>query len=381
MAYFIRMEIKTMNKIKILYIVSNLKKCGPINILYNLIKYIDKEKYKIYIVSLSPEVENTRIKEFEALNCKIYNLQLNRVKTILSKKYILKIIKENNIDIIHSHGFRADIINSKFKQYKTISTLHNYPYYDYTMAYGNKIGLVITKIHLNVLKKIDIVCGCSKFIKDMLYQYKRIDIDYIQNGVDDEIFKPTNENEKNKIREKLNLPKDKIIFIVTGEFNFRKNTSIIIESFNLRKNNNEILLFLGDGKLLETSKSVAKENLNIIFKGRVKNVEDYLKCSDYYISASLAEGLPNSVLEALATGIPCILSKIPPHEEILNNTNQIFNPNDKQDLLNIIEYITKQDYKELGKKSILTIDKSLDAKTMAKNYSSKYQRLKEGCES
>ena len=370
-----------MNKIKILYIVSNLKRCGPINILYNLIKYIDKEKYEIYIVSLSPEVENTRTNEFKELKCKIYNLELNRIKTILAKKYILKIIKDNKIDIIHSHGLRADIINSKLKKYNTISTLHNYPYYDYTMAYGNKLGLLISKIHLKVLSKIDTVCGCSKSIKSMLYEYKKIEIDYVQNGVDTQIFKPINENEKNKIREKLNISKDKIIFIVIGEFNLRKNTSIIIESFNLRKKDNEILLFLGDGKLLETNKLLAKENKNIIFAGRVENVEDYLKCSDYYISASLAEGLPNSVLEALATGIPCILSKILPHEEILNNTNQIFNPNDKQELLNTIEYITKQNSKQLRKESILTIHKNLNAKSMATNYSTKYQLLKEGCDS
>ena len=48
----------------------------------------------------------------------------------------------------------------------------------------------------------------------------------------------------------------------------------------------------------------------------IGHVQEYLGASNYFISASLAEGLPNSVLEAMACGLPCILSNIPPHVEI-----------------------------------------------------------------
>ncbi|MEG0844250.1 MAG: glycosyltransferase [Romboutsia sp.] len=362
-------------KIKILYIVSNLKKCGPINILYNLTKYIDKEIYEIFIVSLSKECENTRKEEFESLGCKTYNLNLKKINAIFSsKKLILNIIKENNIDIIHSHGIRADLINTKLRKYKTVSTLHNYPFEDYKMYYGKIKGFLIAKFHISILKKINKVFACSKSVKEML-SYKNINFDYVQNGVDYEVFTISKDEEKYEIRKELNLPQNKKIYIVVGEISYGKNVSTIINCFNNRKNNNEILLIIGNGKLYSRSIALSKDNENILFKGKVDNVDKYLKSSDYYISASLSEGLPNSVLEAMSTGIPCILSKIKPHEEIINNHNQLFISKDINNLSETINHVINEDYQYLKKESRLTIENNLSAKNMAINYELKYRAL------
>lgn len=364
-----------MVKTKILYVVPNLKRCGPINILYNLAKYIDKDNYEIYIVSLSPQVENTREDEFKNLGCKLYNLNLSKIKSIFcARRKVYKIAKENNVDIIHSHGLRPDIINSKIKNYKTISTLHNYPYDDYKMAYGKFIGYIASRYHVKILKNIDKVCACSKSIKDMM-DNKGINIDYVKNGVDDKVFTPTSENEKYYLRKKLNLPISDRIFIVIGEFNIRKNLSLIIDCFKNRNNRDEKVVFIGNGKTYEQSVKQSKENPNIIFKGRVENVDEYLKASDYYISSSLAEGLPNSVLEAMSTGIPCILSNIPPHEEISNDKNQLFNPKDMKELSKTIDYVVSKDYQCLKKECILTIENTLSASKMVVNYEAKYESL------
>lgn len=298
-----------MKKINLLYIVSNLKRCGPINILYNLLKYLDKEKYEVYIVSLSPECENTRKEEFENLGCKIYNLNLGKIK-----------------------------------------------------------GYLIAYFHIRILKKIDSIAACSKSVKLMLLD-KKVNFDYVQNGVDDEIFIATNNEEKIRLRKKLNLPIDKKIFIVVGNLDYRKNVTMIIESFNKRNNENEILLFIGYGKLYNKSINLSKYNQNIIFKGQVDNVGTYLRLSDYYISASLAEGLPNSVLEAMSTGLPCILSNIKPHEEIINNYNQLFNLKDINSLSKCMDKVINIAYQYLKKESRSTIENYLSSKKGLKNMS------------
>lgn len=343
--------------------------------MYNLIKYIDRQVYDISIVSLCKESENSRKEEFSNLNCKIYNLNLKKIQSIFrGRKKILKIIEDNHIDIVHSHGLRADFINMKLKKNKSISTLHNYPYDDYSMSYGSIIGFLIGYIHINILKKINIVCACSKSVKSMLLD-KKVYIDYVQNGVDDDLFKSCDESLKKILRKELDIQEDKKVFIVVGNLNYAKNTKIIIECFNNRKNLDEVLLIIGSGKLYNKSINQSKDNKNIIFKGQVNDVYKYLKVSDYYISASLAEGLPNSVLESLSTGIPCILSNIKPHEEIINNPHQLFNPEDIDELSKCIDYIISQNHKDLMKKSRLTIEKYLTAKKMAKNYEIKYKSL------
>ena len=69
------------------------------------------------------------------------------------------------------------------------------------------------------------------------------------------------------------------------------------------------------------------------------DVLPYLQAVDYFISASSDEGLPNSVLEALATGLPVLLSDIPSHREILERTHNsgvFFDPKVPQSLSRLI---------------------------------------------
>src|SRR5690625_7535896 len=73
---------------------------------------------------------------------------------------------------------------------------------------------------------------------------------------------------------------------------------------------------LGGGELQSACKALAGQTNNILIKGAVQNVAQYLQASDYFVSCSKAEGLPMAVIEALACGLPCLLSDISPHAEI-----------------------------------------------------------------
>ena len=76
------------------------------------------------------------------------------------------------------------------------------------------------------------------------------------------------------------------------------------------------LVVLGEGPLLSECQTITNDAPNILFAGAVDNVDQYLYKSACYVSASLSEGLPNSVLEAFRAGLPAILSDIPAHREL-----------------------------------------------------------------
>lgn len=95
-----------------------------------------------------------------------------KIKRIISAKtYINKFIKENHISIVHSHGFRADRLLVKIAGIQSVSTLHNYPYYDYPMTYGNIKGFIMAKMYRSYLQKIDELKSC---IKIYFYYVKRV---------------------------------------------------------------------------------------------------------------------------------------------------------------------------------------------------------------
>lgn len=363
-----------MSKINLMYIISTLESCGPVNVLFNIVKFVDKSKFNVFIVELSNADKNSRKSQFEKLGCKVIQFSMSRIKGLFyNLKYLNKLIKENNIHIVHSHGLRADGLNSKLKSVKTFSTIHNYMELDYTMTYGNIKGKLMANSNLKYIEKINHPIGCSKSVKQYFKDTYKLNIEYIQNGVDETVFYKQ-ENTKNQVRLKLNLPEDKKIFLVVGKLSERKNPIVIAEAFNLRNKKDEVLVFLGEGELKEELNKYCDKNENILLKGNVNNVKDYLIAGDYYISASLGEGLPNSALEALAMGMPSILSNIPPHAEILEydkEAGKLFEANSLEELSKSIDYIYNKDYTLLSNKSKDIINKYLSAEIM----SQKYQRM------
>lgn len=363
-----------MEKKKILYIVSTLKKSGPINIVKNIIRYLDRDSFEPIILTLSKEPKNSDKDFFENdLQVKVYSLNLGRLRGIFYlKDKINDFIVQNNIDLIHSHGLRPDIFSS-FSNVLKISTLHNNPFLDYSYSFGKIKGYLIAKIQLYFIKKFDKKISCSKSISEILRKQTGINFDFIQNGIyfKDEILC------KDKLRKKLGFSKNEIIFISVGVLNERKDPLTIIEVLNRIKKENFKLLFLGNGSLFKICKEKAK-NKNIVFLGNVDNVFEYLKASDYFISASLTEGLPNSVLEAMSCGLPCLLSDIPSHQEIIYKSKlskYIFKTKNSDELFDNINDIILDDYKNLSKISKDIIDSNFTAKIMSYKYQNLYKEV------
>lgn len=361
---------------KILYIVSTLQKSGPIIVLSNIVKYLDRDKYEPIVLTLSSEPKNSMKNFFENnLNVKVNTLGLTRVKSIfLAKKNIKKFIKDNNISIIHSHGFRADILTSKIQDIKSISTLHNYPYYDYSMTYGKLQGYIMSYVHLHYLKKISNAYACSESISKMLKTLNNYNIQFIRNGTNIDII-PT--ISKEKLREKLNLDKDITIFISVGHLSTRKDPLTIIEAFKKCNLKNSKLIFLGDGPL-KTNCLKSKNSEAIIIAGKVDNVHEYLCASDYLISASLAEGLPNTILEAMACGLPCILSNILPHIEIHSintESSMLFQTKNIDELCEKIQKMLSKNYNKMSIASQDIIFNNLSAQIMSQNYQKIYNDI------
>jgi len=311
-------------KNKILVINSTLETSGLTNVIYNICKNIDYSKFDIHIITLSPENAKSKIEDFKKLPIKITSLNLSRAEWILNgKKKLIKEVDKINPDIIHTQGLRGSYFAFKYlSNYKRIVTLQAILEKNYSDTYGKLIGRYFAKKELVAFKNATARTVVSKHLKNH-YQNIYKNIQCIQNGVDSNLYYPIDELKKTELKKKLNIPLDKIIIISLGQLTDRKDPLTIINSFKSIKNNNDYqLIFLGEGplksKCIETS-----IGLNITFPGNVNNAHEYLKIADCYISASLSEGFPNSVLEAGMTGLTCILSDIPQHKEI-------FEPNSKQ---------------------------------------------------
>lgn len=72
-----------MNKINLLYLVSTLKKSGPLNVLFGIASGLDKERFNILILSLSTEESDSMQVAFESINCEIIQLRHSDRKSVV----------------------------------------------------------------------------------------------------------------------------------------------------------------------------------------------------------------------------------------------------------------------------------------------------------
>lgn len=153
-------------------------------------------------------------------------------------------------------------------------------------------------------------------------RYPMDKVKLVKNGIDTNLFE-FNEESRVKIRKQLNVS-DEFLIGHVGRFAKQKNHKYLIKVFNevLKVKPNAKLLLIGKGPLKETVIRQAKSlgiYENIIIKEGITNMEEYYMAMDMLVFPSFYEGLPNVVVEAQATGLPCLISDEITNEVILTD--------------------------------------------------------------
>jgi glycosyltransferase involved in cell wall biosynthesis len=169
---------------------------------------------------------------------------------------------------------------------------------------------------------------------------------------------------KQKSREDLSLSKDSIIFIVSGRYTEVKRYDLILETFIklLRKNKNVVLLMCGldTEKLLSIIPIELIDNKSIHLYGAVEDVIPFYRSSDYLVLFSDTEGFPNVVGEAMACGLPCVVSDVGDCAKIVDKTGWIVPRGEIELLFNKLEEAVNLDVDEYKRRSFFATKKIND---------------------
>lgn len=133
----------------------------------------------------------------------------------------------------------------------------------------------------------------------------------LNNGIDTDIFRYS-EQDRQDIRRELSIEND-LVFVHIGRFNYQKNHKFLLDIFAeiVKQRPCAKLLLVGKGELEEDIRTkIEKLNLsgNVIITGVRSDVPAILSAADAFIMPSFFEGMPNTIIEAQATGLPCIIS-------------------------------------------------------------------------
>ena len=165
-------------------------------------------------------------------------------------------------------------------------------------------------------------------------------------GVDIDRFSPS--KDKRMSKKKIGIDSEEIVIGYVGRISQEKNLEVLKNAFDKLGYEKKKLLIVGDGA--EEQKEVLKSINNCQITGFVNNVEDYLKAMDVFVQPSHTETTSLATLEAMACGLPVIVSKVGFMKQyIVKEQNGLFFP--KSDSIVLASKISRIiDEPELRKK-------------------------------
>lgn len=290
------------------------------------IKLLQQLGYEVTVVTNfekpgnMPVIESEKLKEkLKNMNVSFIHLNINRnpftLNTFKIYKDIVKILKENNFEIIHCQSPVGGVLTriaarkSRKHQSKVIYTAHGFHFFK-----GAPLLNWVTYFPLEFVLS-SLTDGLITVNKEDYYRAKKMKAKKVFNlpgvGVELEKFKLALVLQTK--RKELQIPDNAFVLISVGELNKNKNHQIIIEALNQLKNKNIYYLICGEGKNEENlTKQISeyKLNKNIKLLGFRNDIAELYKVSDVFVFPSKREGLGLAAIEAMAAGLPIITSNV-----------------------------------------------------------------------
>ena len=164
-------------------------------------------------------------------------------------------------------------------------------------------------------------------------------------GIDTEKFSEHSDGQK--IREELGIG-NRFMLLSVGELNENKNHQAAIQA---AAGENLVYVIAGDGPLRSTLKETAeKVGTAVILPGYRSDISAFYDAADAYILPSLREGLNVSLMEAMASGLPCLAGRIRGNTDLLDKAGgYLFNPKDTDEIRREIRHLlTAENRPEMG---------------------------------
>ncbi len=320
------------------------------------------------------EAENCGIEAFPC-DCK-GKIDFSCVSTIR------KIIKNNGIDIVHCHDYKADFygwLAARFTPAKLFATNHLWTKESKKLlCYEFLDGLLMNFFHT----VIGVSDAISKEIRsELLVKSKSVTI---YNGIDLDKFSSNEKDHKKIICEKFNIPLGHRIIGYVGRLSVQKGLVFLLDAAReiIEAHPNTTFLLVGEGDmrhLLEMRAQKLGISGNVVFAGIGENIQDYYKAFDIFVLPSLREGLPLVLLEALACQLPVVTTKVGAIPSIVKNGEHCFliEHSCPQSIANSVEDLIENEEKarKLALKGHELVKEKFSARTMAKQYFDLYAQL------
>ena len=287
-------------------------------------------------------------------------------------KELIRVVKDNKIDVIHTHDFGpteyAVLLKMRFPRLRLVHTQHTMHHFIIKPQYRYFFQFASYFYHQ--------IIGVSGFVKSSILEncplVKRSVLTVIPNGVDTDKFFPT-----------PLPPTEKLRLVSIARISHEKNLQYIFNTCRLLKEAGIPFVFhhAGTSKTDEPREKLERYvqehgmQEQIFMHGFTNNTMEVLAQGEYFLSSSLREGHPVAVLEAMATEKVCLCSDIAPHRETSHGALDLYSLDDELALFEKLKqiYLEKPDLESRKHQSRDVVLKEYSLQKMVDSYVEAYQ--------
>ncbi|HOX21942.1 MAG TPA: glycosyltransferase [Elusimicrobiales bacterium] len=292
---------------------------GAERTLFNLLSRLDRNKTDIAgVLSLKPCGEYAE--KIRALGIDVRSLDMGYLPSPADLPRLAALIKESGADTVHAFLFRA-IQFCRLAKGKTPFRLLSSPRVNYRTRAVPLLWLD------TLLRKRDDLTICESessaafLIKELGYEQGKVAV--VKNGLDTGAWSFSQE-QRASVRAALGLRPETLLIFSSGRLDTQKGYEYLLRALPAvaEKFTDFRLAIAGEGPLEAKLRTVSKEvgqDDKVLFLGRRSDVPALLSACDVFVLPSLWEGLPNSLLEAMSMGRPCVASGVDGARELLND--------------------------------------------------------------
>ncbi len=311
------------DKLRVLHIITRLDAGGSaINTLETVVR-LDKSVYDVDLVSgrtLDPGEEIMDFIRRKEVSCVFINDLVREIhpwKDVIAFFRLRAFIKRGQYDVVHTHSSKAGILGRwaawSCGVKKIVHTPHGHVFYGYFSKPVSLVFVWIERLTARITTRL--VALTEKGIEEhvALGVGRRDQWVAIPSGIDLAVFFPS-ASARESVRRQWDVGDTDVIVMSVSRLDPVKNASTLIEAFALlaRDNTTARLFFVGDG--IERQKLgdlVAARGLEgrVVFAGFRRDAPAVFNAADIFVLASFNEGMGRAALEAMATGLPVIVSR------------------------------------------------------------------------
>ncbi len=306
-----------MQKTRVLFVVLQLDAGGSERVVFDLARSLDPDKFEVFIAAFKGGVLTEQLKNI----CKNVFLVEKKPGLDISAMFKLaNIIKDNCIDVVNAHHYMpcfysflgTRVLNGK----RLVYTEHSVPEVE------NVANCVHGRIFHWMLYRINAVVGVSRSITGKFRERYPRHVDKfheILNGVDIEKF--IGKGLREEVRNRWGLDKEHFVVGTVANFRKVKNHACLVRATGRLKTSHPQLRLLfvgtgfpGDAENSENEVRALVQDLGlqdrVVLAGYQENIPVMLSAFDAFCLSSFSEGLPVSLLEAMAAVVPVIGSEV-----------------------------------------------------------------------